>query len=337
MSAGRKLGSDDDRIGSSFGPGEAGTLLVEAISQDPLEADHVGDEQVAPEVLGEVAARQDLDPRARAGPLRVDLGRRRVLVRVGHPAREQGPVVRVRPRPVDDHVLAPAVEGVAVGVGEAVRDVDLELAACPARTDRPPRSSSGRAAHRRSRPGSGGTSLPGNRGPRRGRAGSCWRRGGCRRSRGRTGPGRKCRPCRRRRCPPGTSRIRGLGDVDPSRGELEPGRAVEAVGEDRLLVGLAVAVGVLEDQDLVVHLVAGLPVRVARPAGDPEPTPGVERHLHRLGQLGESLLGGEQVHLQPLPRRSSGRWPPRRRGRRVRRPDPRRACWSSPGSTGGVS
>ena len=91
-----------------------------------------------------------------------------------------------------------------------------------------------------------------------------------------------------------------LGDQDAAVGELEPGRAVQAVGEDGLLVGLAVAVGVFEDQELVVHLLLGLPVRVGRPAGDPEPALGVERHLHRLGQLGELLLGGEQVDLQVL-------------------------------------
>ena len=78
------------------------------------------------------------------------------------------------------------------------------------------------------------------------------------------------------------------------------------VGQCRLsaktvdLVGLAVAVGVFEDQELVVHLLLGLPVRVARPDGDPEPALGVERHLHRLGQLGKFLFGGEQVDFHAL-------------------------------------
>ena len=91
-----------------------------------------------------------------------------------------------------------------------------------------------------------------------------------------------------------------LRQQDAAIDELEPGRAVQAVGEDGLLVGLAVAVGVLEDQELVVHLLLGLPVRVARPDRHPEPALGVERHLHRLGQVGELLLRGEQVDLHPL-------------------------------------
>ena len=83
-----------------------------------------------------------------------------------------------------------------------------------------------------------------------------------------------------------------------------------------MLVGLAVAVGVLEDQELVVHLLLGLPVRVGRPDGDPQPALGVERHLHRLGQLGELLLGGEQVDLQPLADGHLARSPPRRSRKR---------------------
>ena len=94
--------------------------------------------------------------------------------------------------------------------------------------------------------------------------------------------------------------VGSLGDQHALGHDLEAGRAVEMIGEGRLLVGLAVAVGVLEDQDLVVHLLLGLPVRVGRPAGDPEPALGVERHLHRLGQVGKLLLGREQIDLQPL-------------------------------------
>ena len=94
--------------------------------------------------------------------------------------------------------------------------------------------------------------------------------------------------------------VGGLGDEHAAVAELEAGRAVQVVGEDGHLVGLAVAVGVFEDQELVVHLLLGLPVRIGRPDGDPEPALGVERHLHRLGQLGELLLRGEQVDLHPL-------------------------------------
>ena len=89
--------------------------------------------------------------------------------------------------------------------------------------------------------------------------------------------------------------VRFLGDVDALRRDLEADRDVEVVGEDRLLVGLAVAVGVFEDDDLVVgHRVARAVRRVGRRRGDPEATFGVEGHLHGLLQVREFLLGCEE-------------------------------------------
>ena len=73
---------------------------------------------------------------------------------------------------------------------------------------------------------------------------------------------------------------------------------MELIREDRLLVGLAVAVGVFEDQELVVRQrVAGTVVRVGRGRGDPEAALGVERHLHRLLEVRELLFGGEEGDL----------------------------------------
>src|SRR5262249_18704074 len=60
------------------------------------------------------------------------------------------------------------------------------------------------------------------------------------------------------------------------------------------------ALGVFEDQDLVVALLGRSPARVTRPDGDPEPALAVELHLHWLGQLGELLLRREQCHFQAL-------------------------------------
>jgi hypothetical protein len=95
--------------------------------------------------------------------------------------------------------------------------------------------------------------------------------------------------------------VGGLRDDDAAVVELEPGRVLEPAGELLHGVRLAVAVGVLEDQELVVVGFARLPVRVARPHRDPQPALRVPRHLHRLRQLREHLLAGEQRHLQPLP------------------------------------
>jgi hypothetical protein len=47
--------------------------------------------------------------------------------------------------------------------------------------------------------------------------------------------------------------VRLLGEIDAFGGDLEADRNMQLVGEDGLLVGLAVAVGVFEDQDLVVR------------------------------------------------------------------------------------
>ena len=66
------------------------------------------------------------------------------------------------------------------------------------------------------------------------------------------------------------------------------------------LVGLAGALGVFEDEELVVHRLLGLPVRIGRPDGHPQPALGVQGHLHRVDQFGEVLLRGEQIDLHPL-------------------------------------
>ena len=93
--------------------------------------------------------------------------------------------------------------------------------------------------------------------------------------------------------------VRFLGEIHAFRGELEADRQVKVLGEHRLLVGLAVTVGVFEDQELVVgQRVAGSVVRVGRGRRDPEPAAGVEGHLHRLLQVGELLLGGEELDLE---------------------------------------
>ena len=70
------------------------------------------------------------------------------------------------------------------------------------------------------------------------------------------------------------------------------------VGEDRLLVGLPVTVGVFEDDDLVVgHRVARSVGRIGRRRGDPEAALGVERHLHGLLEVRELLFRSEERDL----------------------------------------
>jgi len=71
---------------------------------------------------------------------------------------------------------------------------------------------------------------------------------------------------------------------------------MEAVGEDRFLVGFAVVVGVLVDEEHVVWFgVAGFPMRVAGHGGDPEAALVVEGELDGVGEVGEFFFGGEEV------------------------------------------
>ncbi len=91
--------------------------------------------------------------------------------------------------------------------------------------------------------------------------------------------------------------VGAVGDVDAAVAGLEAGGDQQAVGEDRHLVGLAGALGVFEDDDLVVRFLAGLDLRIDLAAGDPEPAGRVEVHLDRLGQ---QRVGGEEVDLEAL-------------------------------------
>jgi hypothetical protein len=60
------------------------------------------------------------------------------------------------------------------------------------------------------------------------------------------------------------AQVRLLGNVNAAVAELERQRDVQVVGEDCRLVGATVLVGVFEDDDLVVRLVARIDVRVGQ-------------------------------------------------------------------------
>ena len=73
---------------------------------------------------------------------------------------------------------------------------------------------------------------------------------------------------------------------------------MQVIGEDGALVRAAVAVGVLEDDEFVVRLVAGINVRVGGRATDPQSPSRVPAHLNGAGQFREIGLGGEQCHIK---------------------------------------
>jgi hypothetical protein len=89
---------------------------------------------------------------------------------------------------------------------------------------------------------------------------------------------------------------RRLGDDDAAVGEDETGGDVEAVGEDRELVGATVAVGVLANFDGVGAEAVGLDVvRVVAGFGDPEAAAFVPGEEDGLGDVG---LGGEEFEAE---------------------------------------
>ena len=125
-----------------------------------------------------------------------------------------------------------------------------------------------------------------------------------------------------------------VGDAEGDHAVLvgiEADRDAQAVGEDGHLVGAAVVVGVLEHSDRVAgRAVIGGRVGILGRAADPEAAPGVERHVHRLLDLG---LGGEELDAE------AGRQVERRAfllGRQcIGRPDRRRErVVGSPGRDG---
>ena len=79
----------------------------------------------------------------------------------------------------------------------------------------------------------------------------------------------------------------------------------DLVGEDGHLVGLAVAVGVFEDLDLVGVVdpveprVAAAGEPVVEPLGDPDPAPRVDVHV---GRVDDHRLGGPEGRLEPVGR-----------------------------------
>ena len=90
--------------------------------------------------------------------------------------------------------------------------------------------------------------------------------------------------------------VRGLSDDHAAVHEDEARRDVEMVGEDRELVGLAVAVGVFADLDAVIALLLVFlhAMRVIRGLADPEAAARVPRERDRLHDVG---FGSEEHQL----------------------------------------
>src|SRR5262249_40103016 len=91
-----------------------------------------------------------------------------------------------------------------------------------------------------------------------------------------------------------------LGNVDLRTGDADAHRRIEVAGEDRHLVGDAVAVGVFEHFEHVVGRIGDVPA-VLRPFGDPHPA--VSVYVDGDG-VDHHRLGGEQLHFESVGRRN---------------------------------
>ena len=96
------------------------------------------------------------------------------------------------------------------------------------------------------------------------------------------------------------NQIRRLSHQHATIGKFKTGRIMQSVCKNGHFVGFAVTIGVFQHQQLVVHGLFGLPVRVGRPDRHPQPAFGIPSHLHRVGQFRPRFLGSKQVDFQTL-------------------------------------
>ena len=89
--------------------------------------------------------------------------------------------------------------------------------------------------------------------------------------------------------------VRLLGQVEAAVAQFQAGGDVQAIGKNRSPVGPAIAVGILEDQHLVVDRLAGEIHRKGAHRGHPQTAPAVEGDRHRIAQLRKLDLRGEQI------------------------------------------
>ena len=278
---------------------------LERVAQDALKPDDVAHEEVALERLGEVRTREHLDRGAGSRALLVDARRLRVLFHAVEPRREDAAPVGHRPGAVDDDVVPPAIERVAVRIGERVGGVEPDL-------------SRARLVAEHGAVGHAGGWTPG----------ALRLRVVERALLKIEGTGRIEREAVGR-----VVRVRGVEAVDdaalhvgaivavgvlqvedvrPLRDdhalppELEAGGIVQVAREGGAPVRAAVTVGVLEDEQFVVHRAVRSPVRIGGPRRHPEPALRVERHLHGIDELGKHRLVGEEHDPHPGMHRHRG-------------------------------
>ena len=273
-----------------------GVAGLELILQDPLKADHIAHQQIPLQAAGEMCAGEKLDAGAGAGALVVNTRGATMLVHPIEPRGEDRAPVGHRSGAVDGDVVSPGAEGMPVRIGECIGGVEAKLASAGLILEdgavgtahrRPPRGFPLRVMERAF------LKIERAGGIERETIGGVVRVGGVETA---DDPGfdvvaivavgvlqiEHIRPLRHNHTLPP---------------EFKSGRIVEIAGKGLHLVGTAVAVGVFQNQQLVVHRLVGTPVGIGWPSGHPQPSLGVKRHLHRIDQLREHHLVGDQFHL----------------------------------------
>ena len=276
--------------------GESGAVALQLHPKNALETDDVRIEVVAPILFGKMGTGENRA--AGGGPRgsRPDLTHAGVFGRKVEFAAERGTKIGVVAGGVGDQVVAPVIEGAAMGIGEGVRHIGLKpgregLVAVDGAVDvahdavdrldlRPVKHAVAQqdGATRLVDEGVGG--VVGVRGV-------------------------EAHEHALFPVAPAVAvgvahepEIRGLHQQDAVLEELEAGRAVQSVEERGARISPSITVGVFEDDDLIGHARGRRELRVAGPDGDPEPAAGVKIHLHRFCQLGELLLAGEEVGFE---------------------------------------
>src|SRR5262249_44833545 len=79
--------------------------------------------------------------------------------------------------------------------------------------------------------------------------------------------------------------IRSIGNPDPAVSHGDPRRDVQSFGEDAEPISPAVSIRVLENLDAIAPR-AGLLARILQALGHPDPSALVERHRHRVDDVG---------------------------------------------------
>ena len=89
-----------------------------------------------------------------------------------------------------------------------------------------------------------------------------------------------------------------LCDIDASISEFNSRGQMQAICEDRLLVGTSIAVRVFEDQNFVIDFFAWQVHRIGSHCADPEAAFTVEGDLHGILEFGKLDFGSEQVDFE---------------------------------------